>query len=73
MMPDCKHFYTCSAPLCPKYDKLNQCVWFPGEDICRLPDAPQHTNTQRILNKKKYAAMYKDVSFTIEMLTKFKE
>ena len=33
----CKHFNTCSAPLCPMDNKtLDGGLWYPNEEICKL-------------------------------------
>lgn len=51
-MTDCKHFETCSAPICPKDpDSVRFCAWFPGEDICILRDVPAWVKRQRRIAK----------------------
>ena len=31
---ECSSYEECSAPLCPLSEELDDCVWYPDEEIC---------------------------------------
>jgi hypothetical protein len=50
-MTDCKYFEACDAPMCPKQEPVKT-VWFPGESVCKLQDAPGWVKRQRKVARK---------------------
>ena len=64
----CKHFDTCSAPLCPlDASSLGGGLWYPDEDICKVRRFQQD---RWIKNQKKIKKVgsYETGYFTKEML-----
>ena len=50
---NCKHFDSCSAPLCPlDTESLMQGIWFCDEDICRLRQVPRFVRNQRTIHRR---------------------
>jgi hypothetical protein len=47
----CKHFESCSAPICPNDAKSALAVWFADEQVCRLQDVPEWVKRQRKIAK----------------------
>jgi len=33
-MTDCPGHERCESPLCPLHDDLDDCLWYPDEDVC---------------------------------------
>lgn len=63
--PDCNHYETCNAPMCPYDENLNKMIWYPDEDICKKRDVPNWVKKQRkIAGKIREKSGY----FTLEML-----
>jgi hypothetical protein len=48
---NCKHFESCSAPICPRDTGAEQAVWFADEPVCRLQDSPEWVKRQRKIAK----------------------
>ena len=67
----CRHYQNCDAPLCPEDINLKQCLWFPGEPICRLKNAPDWVNKQRKISRLK--GIDKEKYFTVRILERIKE
>lgn len=66
---DCSSFNICGAPLCPLYEHLGNCVWYPDEEICRSHDKPKWAKIQRRIAKRvKDTRRY----FTVKMLESIK-
>jgi len=67
--PDqCRHFDSCSAPLCPLDVKhLKVGIWYPDEDICRLKTSPNWKKIQKKIAKK---TKDKNTYYTYEMLNR---
>ena len=52
-MSDCRHFDTCSAPICPLDESsLKNCTWFANEDICKLKQTPRFVRNQKTIQKR---------------------
>ncbi|MBD3328466.1 helix-turn-helix domain-containing protein [Candidatus Peregrinibacteria bacterium] len=67
-MANCAFFNECSAPLCPLDNRyLNNCYWFPDEEICRKKPAPQWVKRQRKIAKALNYSFEKGY-FTLKML-----
>lgn len=50
---DCKSFIKCSAPICPlDQDSLENCIWYPDEDICTRVPSPLWIKQQKKIKKK---------------------
>ncbi len=67
----CRHYQNCNAPLCPEDVNVKQCLWFPGEPVCRLKSAPEWVNKQRRINRTK--GLDREGYFTVRMLDRIKE
>ncbi len=67
----CHHYQNCDAPLCPEDVNLKQCLWFPGEPVCRLKNAPEWAHKQRKIAKLKN--IDKEKYFTVRILDRIKE
>ncbi len=63
----CKYFETCNAPICP-YDSesIENGIWFPDEEVCRLKTVPEWVKKQRKIQKK--GIPFEAGFFTVEML-----
>ena len=48
----CRHFNTCSAPLCPQDEASFGCIWFADEEICIRQTVPDWVRRQRKIAKK---------------------
>ena len=67
----CRHYKNCDAPLCPEDVNVKQCLWFPGEPVCRLRNAPEWIAKQRRINRVK--SINREKYFTVRMLERIKE
>ena len=64
----CRHFDSCSAPLCPLDEKhLKGDIWYPEEEICRLKKIPDWIKQQKKIAKK---TKEKDTYYNYEMLNR---
>ncbi len=68
---NCRYYQNCDAPLCPQDVNVKQCLWFPGEPICRLKDAPEWVAKQRKISKLK--GIDQEKYFTVRILESIKE
>ena len=62
----CRYYQNCDAPLCPEDVNVNQCLWFPGEPVCRLKNSPSWVAKQRKINKLKN--IDREKFFTVRMI-----
>ncbi|MFO8101068.1 MAG: hypothetical protein R6U37_02700 [Dehalococcoidia bacterium] len=67
----CRHYQNCDAPLCPEDPNVRQCIWFPGEPVCRLKNAPEWVAKQRKIARLKGIDSGK--YFTVRILEKIRE
>ncbi len=67
----CRYYQNCDAPLCPQDVNVKQCIWFPGEPICRLKDAPEWVAKQRKISKLK--GIDQEKYFTVRILESIRE
>ncbi len=68
----CKHFNTCSAPLCPMDNQtLDGGLWYPHEEICKLR---KFAKQGWIRKQRKIVKIGSDTSryFTVDMLNSIK-
>jgi len=64
----CRHFDSCSAPLCPLDEKhLKAGIWYPDEEICRLKKITDWIKRQKKIAKK---TKDKDTYYSYEMLNR---
>ena len=68
---DCRHYQNCDAPLCPQDVNVKQCIWFPGEPVCRLKTAPEWVAKQRQIKRLKN--IDRERYFTVRILERIKE
>ncbi|MFO8009832.1 MAG: hypothetical protein R6U89_03360 [Dehalococcoidia bacterium] len=68
---DCRYYNDCDAPLCPQDINLEQCLWFPREQVCRLRNAPDWVKKQRKISRIKN--IDEEAYFTVTMLQKIGE
>ena len=67
----CRHYQNCDAPLCPEDVNLKQCLWFPGEPVCRLKNVPDWVTKQRKIARLK--GINPEKYFTIRILERIEE
>ena len=67
----CHHYQNCDAPLCPEDVNVKQCIWFPGEPICRLKNAPDWVAKQRKIARLK--SIDREKYFTVRILERIEE
>lgn len=68
MKKECPYFETCSAPLCPlDQESLEDCFWYPDEEICKSQKHNQH-NWIRRQRKIIKGAKTQDTYYTYKML-----
>ena len=70
-LEQCTSFQMCEAPLCPLSEELDDCLWYPDEEICNsLKFRGLHwRRMQKRLKKYKASS---DYYFTKEMLDDMK-
>jgi len=65
---DCKSYIKCNASICPlDKDSLENCIWYPDEDICNKIHSPRWIKTQKKIRKK---CQNTDTYFTYTMLNR---
>ena len=64
---ECRFYEGCTAPLCPLNTNLGRSIWYPGEPVCHLKEAPDWARKQRRIAR--LPGIDHSRCFTIRMLT----
>lgn len=65
---DCNSYVKCNASICPlDKDSLENCLWYPNEEICKTMHSPLWIKQQKKIKKK---CRNTDTYFTYEMLNR---